>query len=112
MGAKPNKIKKLTTRDLLERQRNSDGYGLYGHEVRSPVCWLQADDPYLATKTLDETIVQVANKLKFDAERLFEFMNSKLGRWAGDELASGFEMREVILEKYMTKFSTSGASRE
>lgn len=104
------KNRKLTTSDLLKRQHESEGYGLYGHEVRSPVFWCErSEDPYLAARAVDESTVRVANCLQLDADGLFHFMNSKLGRWAGDEIANSATKNqngqtEAVLEKYMRQF--------
>lgn len=105
------KRKKLSTSDLLQRQRESEGFGLYGHEVRAPMFWCgRSEDPYLAARFVDECAIEVANRLKLDEQTLFDFMNSKLGRWAGDEIAShadrGPLMLKTIVEEYMKKFST------
>lgn len=105
------KNSKLTTSDLLKRQHESEGYGLYGHEVRSPMFWIdRSADPYLAARAVDESTVKIANRLRLDAEELFHFMNSKLGRWAGDEIANFTTKNqngqtEAVLEKYMRQFS-------
>lgn len=104
------KRKKLSTSDLLKRQRESGGFGLYGHEVRTPMFWCgRSEDPYLAARFVDECAIEVANRLKFDEQNFFDFMNSKLGRLVGDEIARhadrGPLMLKTIVEEYMRRFS-------
>jgi len=100
-------MKALTTLDLLKGQSKSDGYGLYGHEIRSPAFWCgKAKNPYRAVEALDMLVVKIANERSSDLDTLFGYMNSKLGRWAGDGIAcfpTQKKMRE-ILEMYLRIF--------
>lgn len=104
------KTKKVTVANILQNERESYGFGLYGHDVRRPTFWSTSADPYAVVKMIDETIVKLANKQKWDAQMTHEFMNSKLGRWAGDELSDWKNEfptdKEIIavLSKYMKKF--------
>lgn len=102
-------MNKLTTKDLLIRERNADGYGLHGHEVRQAMFWAgENEDPYSIPRLIDEAVLMLAGRLHFDADTVFEFMNSKLGRWAGDEILghSKYDQKaiELILEKYLKIF--------
>ena len=104
------KGKRVTVGNVLESEGKSHGYGLFGHEVRRPSFWTISADPYAIVKLIDETVVQLANKRKWDVQKTFEFMDSKLGRWAGDEISS-IKMeyptnKEIVavLTKYMKKF--------
>jgi hypothetical protein len=101
-------MSKLTTHILLIREFETEGYGLYGHEVRRPRFWAEHnEDPYAIPRAIDESVVAIANKLKFTAEELFLFMDSKLGRWVGDEIMYpkfNKDRVEIILEKYMKQF--------
>lgn len=106
---------KITIKDVLRLEGEGDGWGLFGHEVRCPSFWKESADPYLAAKLIDETIVQLANQKKWDATKTFAFMNSKLGRWAGDEIAAlrgDFPTNkevETVLKQYMTTFEREAA---
>jgi hypothetical protein len=101
------KIKQVTMGDILLSEGRSNGYGLFGHDVRRPAFWVAAPDPYAVVKVIDQTVAYFANQRKWDAQKTFEFMNSKLGRWAGDEISSieggdpSDEQIAFILDKYM-----------
>ena len=104
------KIKRVTLGDILRSEGNSNGFGLFGHDVRRPAFWVSAPDPYAVVKVIDETVAYFANKRKWDVQKTLEFMDSKLGRWAGDEI-SGIEGGDpsdeqiaLILDQYMKKF--------
>lgn len=104
------KIKQVTLGDILRSEGNSNGYGLFGHDVRRPAFWASAPDPYAVVKVIDETVVYFSNRMKWDAQKTFEFMNSKLGRWAGDEISDieggdpSDEQIALVLDRYMKKF--------
>lgn len=106
------KTKKVTVANILQSEQNSYGFGLYGHDVRRPTFWTASADPYAVVKMIDETVVKLANKQKWDAQKAHEFMNSKLGRWAGDEISDLKDEfptdKEIaaVLSKYMKKFET------
>ena len=104
------KNKRVTLGDILRSEGNSNGYGLFGHDVRRPAFWVSAPDPYAVVKVIDETVVYFANHWKWDVQKTFEFMDSKLGRWAGDEISAidggdpSDEQIAIILDQYMKKF--------
>lgn len=104
------KSNKVTVASILKAEQGSNGYGLYGHDVRRPAFWTLSANPYAVVKLIDETVVQLANKQKWNVQKTFEFMDSKMGRWAGDEIsavkADYPTNKEItaILNKYMKKF--------
>ncbi|MGE3682321.1 MAG: hypothetical protein AB7G93_11405 [Bdellovibrionales bacterium] len=106
------KNKKITLGEILQSEGNSNGYGLFGHDVRRPSFWTISADPYAVVKLIDETVVQLANKKRWNVQKTFEFMDSKLGRWAGDEISAvkvNYPTNKeiaAILNKYMTKFES------
>lgn len=78
---------KLTIHDLLKGQERSEcGLGLYGHEARTAFGWRHTRAPHVFAKVLDEQIVEIANVLRWTADDLHLFMDSRYGRHTGDEL--------------------------
>lgn len=104
------KPQKVTVNIILKSESNSHGHGLFGHDVRRPAFWVDAVDPYNTVRVIDETVAYFANKRKWDGQKTFEFMDSKLGRWAGDEISDlrggdpSDEQIALILDKYMKQF--------
>lgn len=104
------KTNKITAGAILKSESGAHGFGLFGHEVRRPSFWTDSADPYGAAKLIDETVADLANKREWDEQKTFEFMDSKLGRWAGDEITDLKSKNptdkeiSVIVDKYMTKF--------
>ena len=80
----------VTINALLLMQEDSDGHGLYYHSARSPAMWAKAgaDCPYTMVKLVDNNVCEIANALRWSIQDAFDFMNSKLGRWAGDEICN------------------------
>ena len=69
---------------------------------------------------VNESIVLISNRMSWPLPRVFDFMDSKMGRWAGDEIADleyGFRKKQLsfadlqqeverILHKYMSWYVT------
>lgn len=104
------KTNKVTTGSIVKSESGAHGFGLFGHEVRKPSFWSDSADPYSSAKLIDKTVADLANKREWDEQKTFEFMDSKMGRWAGDEItdlkSKNPTDKEIgaIVDKYMTKF--------
>jgi hypothetical protein len=109
------RAKKITLKEMLSQQAMGLGHGLYGHEVRQISTWHFANDPYDVVRTIDLIIITLANKRNWTATQLFEFMDSKMGRWAGDEMMSNdplsSEKTRAVIKKYMDQFSKAQLER-
>lgn len=114
----------LKTRDLLKFSKHGQGYGYLGHEVRNPSHWDQDElneldySSYDIVKALDESLIEAANDLNAHMLELASFADSKMGRWAGDEVSNAItsglkkssslkdlkESAKKLFEKYMMKY--------
>lgn len=101
-------MKKLTVKDLLQGELNSNGFGLYKHEVRQVYFWVKCANPYSVVKKIDEIVIDVANYYNYTPDDLQGFMDSKLGRWAGDIIMSETypddRTIEQAVKQYMKKY--------
>jgi len=72
----PTKTKTLKSKTLLskfEKNKNYGGFGLIGHECRN-------------TTTVDQVYDHVVKDLGLTDKEAFEYANSKIARFVGDEI--------------------------
>ncbi len=108
--------KPVVIRDILKGQERSGGFGLYGHSVRLPATWAMAnaEQPYAIVEAIDGAVAEISQVLGWSVDEAIEFMDSKDGRWCGDELSGiTVERRELeqirpeirkIVNKYAEQF--------
>jgi len=87
---------RLTTETLKSFEQNDEwlGYGYIGARKNA----LEAiesgewDVPLFVVEQADEAVLMEANRLGWTTDKLFEWANSKPGRWAGDLLLGGWDI--------------------
>lgn len=87
----------LTIDDILAGYSNDEwcGWGYLG-ERNSEESERGCDSPRLATA--DKVVIKVANELEWDRETLFEWLNSKPGRWFCDTaFGNGKQSQKALL---------------
>ena len=75
-------MNQLTTRDLLDGYHNPEfaGFGYYGaREIANE------KNPALVAE-VDQFVLDVANRRGLTANQLFEWANSRVGRWFADDM--------------------------
>ena len=76
-------ISKSSTIDKMKKRDDWLGFGYIGHAIRND--------------EVDKIVCKVLNELKLSDEKAFIYLNSKLGRWLGDELSYRKDVKEVIV---------------
>jgi hypothetical protein len=81
----------LTDLDAMLEKRSYKGFGYLGHICR--------------TRKLDLLVIQELNQMGLDANESFLFLNSRAGRFMGDELESLIDDSEIVekIRKHLTK---------
>lgn len=94
----------LTVKHLLEGELNSNGFGLYKHPARDAYTWRKSANPYTVIKMIDEVVVDIANYFGATEADLQGFMDSKLGRWAGDVIISETYPDDRTIDQAIKKY--------
>jgi hypothetical protein len=107
----------LTMSALLTGQRESNGFGLYGHEARTAYGWRYTRAPHAWPKIVDEAVLATANALGWDWHTMHAFLDSRDGRHCGDDLSrfntdkSQPAQVQATIEKYMRRFAAEGGAK-
>lgn len=85
----------LTAVDLIDALEDERHHG-FGYATRRSV-------PYFRLLELDREVIRQANTHQFTKEELFEWTNSKLGRWLVDEIVGCGTPIEEAVPKYLSR---------
>lgn len=84
MGQTPH----LSVRDLcrMHTEPTYEGYGYLGHMARRADAYYGMSEPHRQALLRDEAVVAEANRRGWMYDQLFDFANSREGRYMGDHL--------------------------